>query len=73
MYKTELIVKEIKHANNNRKLIDSICLEKRLTRFLKNLVGKIYRIKNLQLIKSADLAQSEFKMIKNMPVKNCSQ
>ena len=33
MHKTELIVKEIKHTNNNRKFRNSICLEEWLTRF----------------------------------------
>ena len=46
-HKTELIVKEIKHANNNRKFRDSICLEEGLRRFLKSLMAKIYQIKNL--------------------------
>ena len=71
MYKIELIVKEIKHTKSNKKFSDSICQEERLRRFLKNLVAKIYQIKNLQLIKSADLAQFEFQMIKNMLLKNC--
>ena len=47
MYKTELIVKEIKLANNSRKFRVSICLKERIRRFLKCLVAKIYRIKNL--------------------------
>ena len=40
IHKTELIVKEIKHTNNNREFRNSICLEERLRRFLKNLVAK---------------------------------